>query len=368
MEKIESEVVIIGAGVLGLALASKLAKETSVVLVERHPRFGQEISSRNSEVVHSGIYYPQDSLKTQLCISGREKLYTYCVNNAIPCRPLGKLLVASDAIEIASLEKIAAHCKNITVPFERLSSLQVQNLEPSLKVEEALLFPRSGIVDSHQLMGSLERKARDAGALLAYQHEVRNIYRNRQGWELLVGTPGGEIVVASRLMINAAGLAAAELSNLALKTDHYQHRYCRGRYFFLSSKFNNLFHHLVYPVPPKDGLGVHITLDMAGELRLGPDVDWAKDHRYAKHESLYDCDWEQLKPAFVSAASRYAIGITPNDLRPAQIGIRPKLFLGGNPYPDFLIENHEGFIHCLGIESPGLTAALAISDHLGTLL
>jgi 2-hydroxyglutarate dehydrogenase len=363
-ERLETDVVVIGAGVIGLAVADKLATGHSVILVDAHHKFGQETSSRNSEVIHSGIHYPLNSKKTTWCIRGRDLLYDFCKSYSVPHAQTGKLVVATLKDEVAYLEKLAAHCTEIGVPFERWTGAAVSAKEPLVKVEEALYFPITGIVDSHAYMAALERFFIESGGISAYRHRVRYLRRDGQRWLVTAESPSGEIEIAASWVVNAAGLASAELSNRALNTRRYQHRFCRGRYFALSGKYQSRFNHLIYPVPPKDGLGIHVTIDMAGQARLGPDVDWCNEVEYDSVATLYNCDWGGIVNEFAAAARRYCPSIEPSHLAPALVGVRPKLFVDKKPFPDFVVESHQNFIHCLGIESPGLTASLAISDEV----
>lgn len=368
MEVIESDILIIGGGVIGLAIAAKLVDRGQVVLAETHVKFGQEISSRNSEVIHSGIYYPPGSLKTKWCIEGRERLYQFCDQYHVPAKRTGKIVVATHSEEDGYLDKLAAHATRLGVPHERVTGSWVKEREPLVKATSGVWLPETGIVDSHELMARLEAIAAGQGALLAYGHRVEAIDKTARGWETQLLTGQSRLKVTSGVVVNAAGLGAAELTRQALGITRYEHRFCRGRYFSLSGRYRGAFQRLIYPVPQKDGLGVHVTLDLDGAARLGPDVDWATDHRYSESQSLYDCDWDALRDGFVAAAQRYCPAIRPDEAQPGLIGIRPKLFIDGKSSPDFLVEKHRGFVHCLGIESPGLTSSLAIADHVASLL
>ena len=363
---VPSEVLVIGAGVIGLAAASELASHAAVVVLDRYPKFGQETSSRNSEVVHSGIHYPPASFKTRWCIEGREALYAYCRDRGIPHAKIGKFVVATTPSETEYLTKLAAHCKSLQVPCEPVTGARISQSEPLVRAEAGLFFPETGIVDSHVFMASLERAITEKEGVIAYRSTVTGISRTPNGWRVETEGAGGNLAVEARIVVNAAGLAAAELTNLALSTSRYEHRLCRGRYFAVPG-YTRKFKHLVYPVPRKDGLGVHVTLDMGGNVRLGPDVDWCEGVGYREHTRLYDCDWEGLLPAFLASVRAYCPGIPEGALTPGLIGIRPKLFIDGKARPDFLVENHQGWIHCLGIESPGLTSALAIAKKVSEL-
>lgn len=358
-ERIQCDRVILGAGVIGLAVAARVG-DGQTILVEAHDGFGRETSSRNSEVIHSGIHYPLDSWKTRLCLEGQNQLYEFCDRHQVPYRRCGKLILASEG-EGDRLETIAAHAQTLGVKFERWSAARVAEAEPLLAPMGGLLFPRTGIIDSHSFMAALEAIARQRETSLVYRHRVTGISRAAGEWILSVDSPDGEIEIQAPVVVNAAGLAAASLSNQALGGTRYEHRYCRGRYFNLSGKYRHRFEKLVYPVPQKDGLGVHTTFDLEGYARLGPDVDWSPTLHY-------DCDWEKLRDPFATSARRLVPGVARDELQPGTIGIRPKLFQNGAATPDFLIEANQGWVHCLGIESPGLTSALAIADRVGDLV
>jgi len=367
-DEIHTETVVVGAGVVGLAVTARLAKKHEVILLESHAQFGQETSSRNSEVIHSGIYYPSHSEKTKLCVRGRDLLYAFCREWQIPHRACGKIVLANEAGELDRLEGLAKHATEVGVPFERWTTAQVRAAEPLVLAREGRFFPLSGIVDSHAFMAALERQALAAGAHLAYRHSVEAIERAGADWKIRWQSPEGKGCATAPRIINAAGLAAADLSGLALGTSRYEHRYCRGRYFGLKPTYRNQFRHLIYPLPEKDGLGVHVTVDMAGQARLGPDTDWCATSSFRDRAQYYDCDWEKERPKFLSLVRRYCPGIQAEDLVPGLVGIRPKLFVDGEPHPDFLLENLGGYIHCLGIESPGLTAALALAEKVEAIL
>lgn len=360
-ETLTTQVLVIGAGVVGLAVAAELSKNQEVILAEQYPQFGRETSSRNSEVIHSGIYYPKDSLKTRSCIEGRKLLYEYCEKNQVPYRKCGKFVVATSLFEEEYLEKLFTHSKELGVPVEKVSKSFIEKKEPLIQVATGLFFPETGIIDSHQLMQKLEDEFKRNGGTTAYRHQVVEIGKSGK-WITGLKAPEENLTVESDIVVNCTGLNGAELSNRVLRTKKYSHRFCRGRYFSLAQKYQNKFQHLIYPVPVKDGLGVHVTIDTAGFARLGPDVDWCHPEKnYSEVSTLYDCDWEALRRPFAEAAKKYFPTLEEKEVSPGLIGIRPKLFLHGEARPDFLIENHDGFIHCLGIESPGLTAALSLA-------
>ncbi len=367
-ETLKTEVIVIGAGAVGLALAHRLSARNRVVVIEKNVKFGQETSSRNSEVVHSGIYYPANSRKTEWCIRGRELLYSFCEQFKVPFLKCGKYVVATQSSDSDYLEQLKNHCDSLGIPNSYVSQTELKNREPMVNAREGLFFSESGIVDSHSMMSRLEQLSLHQNTVFAYGHRLSKIQKNSIGWEVTLQTSEGLEKIQSEIVINAAGLGAAQISNETLHLNRYEHRFCRGRYLNLSSKFLNAFKSLVYPTPLKDGLGVHVTRDLAGMVRLGPDVDWLTQSNYEKVDALYDCDWESLKPEFLIAAQRYLPSLSLGDLSPGLIGLRPKLFVDQIPNLDFLMENHEGFIHLLGIESPGLTSAMAIAEAVENLL
>lgn len=367
----EFDVGIIGTGLTGLACAYVLANRgLSVVLLERHRKFGQETSSRNSEVIHSGIYYPAGSAKTALCIAGRKALYDFCARHHVPCRKTGKFVVATTQQDEAYLEKLSSHARELGVSVEKRTGPQVKKVEPLVEARSALWFAESGIVDCHQLMERLLQLAESAGAVVAYGHKVVQAERAAGGaWTMSCELATERLMLTVDRVVNAGGLAAAELSNQALHTKSYEHRYCRGRYLTATGELSKAFKTLVYPVPPKDGLGVHVTVDMNGACRFGPDVDWWTEieRKGEPPAAIYDCDWDAVTTPFLAAIQRYAPSVKAKNLASGFIGVRPKLFIDDKAHPDFLIEQHEGWIHCLGIESPGLTASLAIADTVSKL-
>ncbi len=358
---VECDVLVIGAGVIGLACATRAAERgRQTILIEANAHFGEETSSRNSEVIHSGIYYGTNTNKTRWCVEGRSLLYAYCEKKGISHSRLGKMVVSVNEQETAYLQTLADHCRSLAVPHVFLSKTEAEKREPLLAVREALFFPETGIVDSHQLMAALERDFLSANGMVAYQHRLLNTERRGDTWEVSVQSPAGMLVIRTPRLINAAGLYAARLANQILDTHRFEHRYCRGRYFTLGASYRRKFQHLVYPVPQEHGLGVHVTLDTDGMVRLGPDVDWIEK----LDQSTYTCDWNALSPHFARAAQSYFPSLQESALSPGQIGVRPKLYVDGDAHKDFWLETASGSTHCLGIESPGLTAALAIAQHI----
>ena len=358
----EVEAVVVGAGVIGLAVARALALAgREVIVLERAYTIGFETSSRNSEVIHGGLYYPKDSLKAVACVQGRKRLYAYCAEHGVPHSRLGKLIVATEDAEVPGVEKIAAAAAaNGVHDLEWLSASEAQRLEPELHCVRALLSPSTGIIDSHALMLAYQGDAEAAGAFVVFRAPVLGGAIHADGFELSVG--GDEpTTIGCRVLVNAAGLYAPALARSieGVPTESVPPAYfCRGVYFTLSGK--TPFRRLIYPVPVPGGLGVHITLDLAGQARFGPDVEWIEDVDYAVDPRRGD--------AFYAAVRRYWPGLRDGALQPGYAGIRPKISGPTEPAADFVVQGPEthgvpGLINLYGIESPGLTASLPLADE-----
>jgi L-2-hydroxyglutarate oxidase LhgO len=359
----EVEAVVVGAGVIGLAAARALALAgREVVVLERAYTIGFETSSRNSEVIHGGLYYPRGSLKAASCVEGRERLYAYCAAHGVPHARLGKLIVATEEAEIPGVEKIDAAARaNGVDNLEWLSAAEARRLEPELNCVAALLSPSTGIIDSHALMLAYQGEAEEAGAVVAFRSPVLSGQVRRDGFELEVG--GEEPTkIRCRMLVNAAGLHAPALARAieGIPTESIPPAYfCRGVYFTLSGR--SPFRRLIYPVPVPGGLGVHITLDLAGQARFGPDVEWIEGIDYAVDPRRGD--------AFYAAVRRYWPGLRDGALQPGYAGIRPKISGPSEPAADFVVQGPEahavpGLVNLYGIESPGLTASLPMADEV----
>jgi L-2-hydroxyglutarate oxidase LhgO len=359
----EVECIVIGAGVIGLAVARALALAGHEVLVlDRAWTIGFETSSRNSEVIHSGIYYPKDSLKATTCVGGRRRLYGYCREHGVAHARLGKIIVASDEAEIPALEKIAAAARaNGVDDVERLDAAEARRLEPELHCVAALFSPSTGIIDSHGLMLAFLGEAEAAGAMIVLRTPILAGRVRADGFELSTGGDEPDII-RCRYLINAAGLYAPALAQAIqdVPPETIPPAYfCRGVYFTLSGK--TPFRHLVYPVPPPGGLGVHITLDLAGQARFGPDVEWIPSVDYTVNPERGE--------AFYAAVRRYWPGLRDGALQPGYAGIRPKISGPTEPAADFVVQGPSthgvpGLVNLYGIESPGLTASLALADEV----
>ena len=361
------DAVVIGAGVVGLAVARALALGgREVIVLERRTRVGEETSSRNSGVIHAGIHYPPNSLKARLCIRGKELLYAYCREKSIGHRRCGKLIVALNEAQHAGLEAIRARGLNSGVDdLTVLNPAAAAALEPEVRCTSALLSPSTGIIDSHGLMtalqGDLERAGGDVGRLCEF---VRGRVE-RRGFRLEIRSAGEPVRVNAETLVNAAGLYAAEVAgNIAgLEPRHIPRiRYAKGNYFVYRGR--HPFRRLVYPLPEPGGLGVHVTLDLSGQARFGPDVQWVDAPEYAVDESRLG--------RFFEAVRAYWPGVNRDRLAPGYAGVRPKLVGPGEPAGDFVIQGPEvhripGLVNLYGIESPGLTAALAIAERVAEL-
>jgi L-2-hydroxyglutarate oxidase LhgO len=356
------EVAVIGAGVVGLAVARELAQRgREVVVIEAAGAIGTGISSRNSEVIHAGLYYPVGSLKARLCVRGRQLMYGYCEARGVAHRRCGKLVVATRVADVARLQALAANgAANGVDDLQLLGRAETLALEPTLNAAAALLSPSSGIVDSHALMTSLLADAEHAGATLALASPVTGGMRDGDGWRLRVG---GDFELGARCVINAAGLFAARVAE-SLGTPAPPLRFARGHYFSLAGRAP--FSRLIYPLPVDGGLGVHLTLDLGGQARFGPDVQWLPDTEPAMLDYAVD---PALAPAFEAEVRGYWPALPPGALQPAYSGIRPKLTGPGEPAADFRIDSTTpGLVQLFGIESPGLTASLALAEHVAALL
>ena len=361
MEKLDA--VVIGAGVVGLAVARALALAgREVVILEGEDAIGTHTSSRNSEVIHAGIYYPKGSLKAITCVEGKNLLYEYCVAHGVPHRRSGKLIVASDEHQLGELQGIQnkAHANGVT-DVVWMTREQALALEPELTCIAALYSPSTGIIDSHALMLAYLGDAEARGAMLALKSPLERAEVSSDGFVLYVE---GSDPVATRFLINSAGLRAP---TVAKKMEGYRVElaprefYAKGNYYSLARR--SPFSRLVYPVPEPGGLGVHVTLDLAGQARFGPDVEWVD--RIGRKED-YAVDPRRAE-RFYAAIRRYWPGLPDHALLPGYSGIRPKTAGPGEPAPDFHLQGPKehgvpGLVHLFGIESPGLTASLSLAD------
>ena len=357
--------VVVGAGVIGLAIGRTLALAgREVMVLEAESRIGMHSSSRNSEVIHAGIYYAEESLKARFCVQGKDMLYRYCEAHHVAHKRIGKLIVAADRDDIEKLQAIARQAQRNGVDDLRfLDESEVNELEPAVICHGAQLSPSTGIVDTHELMTAFEAELEANGGAVVLNSQVSNLHVIAGGLQF---DSGGQTFVCNEL-VNAAGLWAQELvakSRSNSRPKALPRRYlAKGHYFAYQGE--SPFEHLIYPVPSAGGLGIHATNDLGGAVRFGPNVSWVD-------EIDYDFD-EGLKPDFVEAIRRYFPGLDEEKLVPAYTGIRPKISGPGEPPADFMIQDEKdhgvpGLVNLFGIESPGLTASLAIGEYVSDLL
>lgn len=365
----EANITIIGAGIVGLAIAAELsARHENIIVLEQHHSFGQETSSRNSEVIHAGIYYPHDSLKAKLCVEGAERIYTICKNHSIPHKKIGKLIAATTQPEIPILEGLLVNARrNSAKNFVLLDKQEVRKKEPRVLAEAALYSPETGIVDSHALMKFFSDQATANGVLFAYNSAVNTLIKNPGGY--IVGLQQDDYAFRSKVVINCAGLHAdriAEMAGIDIQKHDYGLKYCKASYFSYTKP--SPVSMLIYPVPHENlvGLGVHSILDLGGALRFGPDseyIDRVLDYRVDAGK----------KAQFYDGASKMISGLDVDAFVPGMAGIRPKLQGPGEKARDFIIREEAdkglpGLINLIGIESPGLTSAPAIASMVAGLV
>jgi L-2-hydroxyglutarate oxidase LhgO len=360
----EIDITIVGAGVVGLAVAYELSEDyKDIVILEKNNSFGQETSSRNSEVIHAGIYYPRDSLKTKTCIEGKVLLYEFCRKYNINHRRIEKLIVAIDGDEIQDIENLYKKGKANGVDDLRIISRdEVKKIEPDVESKGAVYSPSTGILDTHQFMKNLAWKLNDRGGQIAYETELIGIDKVKDGFKVrAINKREGEFYLQTRLLINCAGLNSDRVALMAgIEDKDYHIKYCKGDYFRVSSAKAKHINRLIYPVPKEKraGLGIHATLDLSGSLRLGPDDEYV-DKIY------YDIAPEKAK-VFYESVCRFLPFIELKDLSADTAGVRPKLQGPDDDFRDFLIKEESdkglyGLINLVGIESPGLTASLSIA-------
>ena len=361
MDKVDC--VVVGAGVVGLAVARRLAQAgREVILLEAAEGIGTVTSSRNSEVIHAGIYYPAGSLMARMCVAGKRALYAYCREHGIPHRNCGKLIVATTPKETSRLQSIRAHAEaNGVNDLQTLSGDAARALEPALNCDAALLSPSTGIIDSHAFMLALQGDAENAGAVPVFFSPVIGGRAVRGGVEIDVG--GSEpMSLWCRLLVNSTGLHAPGLASrfVGMPRDRVPDAYfAKGNYFTLSGR--SPFSRLIYPVPVPGGLGVHLTIDLGGQARFGPDVQWIDTIDYTVDPTRAD--------SFYAAVRKYWPDLKDGALQPGYSGIRPKIVPRGAPAQDFVVQGPQthgvpGLINLFGIESPGLTASMSLADHV----
>lgn len=371
------ETIVVGAGVIGLATARALLRHGQEVMVlERNDRIGAETSARNSEVVHAGLYYPPGSLRARLCVQGKAQLYEFCRDNGVATNRCGKLLVATSDAEVAKLDAIAATARrNGVEDVVRLTQSEAHAMEPELHCVAALLSPSTGVLDSHGLISALEGHVTTAGGSVVLNTAATSLSRTDEGTFIVETASGGEtMALSARRLVLAAGLGGTDLAHTLFPPERSPGSGYRppltypakGHYFTLAGKAP--FRRLVYPMPDGAWLGVHLTLDIGGQAKFGPDLTWVSRIDYA----FEDQDGARAA-AFYREIRRYWPGLPDGALQPGYTGIRPKIYAEGEPAADFAIDGPErhgiaGLIALHGIESPGLTSALAIADEVAMRL
>jgi len=370
MEKVA--ITIVGAGVVGLAVAAELSgKYSDVVLIEKEEGFGRGASSRNSEVIHASIYYPRNSLKGALCLRGNELIYKICLENSIPNRNSGKLIIANTKQECENLpELLKTALSNGAKGVRIVERQEIRDIEPRVEALKAIYCPTSGVVDSHELMRHFEATAVINGATVLYNSELSGIKHTGDGYILTIGDNLGNVYeVLSKIVINAAGLYSgkvAEMAGIDADKAGYRINYHKGVYFRASRQLDKYPEVLIYPVPPESGsVGIHTTPDLYGGMRLGPHFFWADSIDYSVDDSLHKFFYESVK--------KYLPFIEFDDIAPDSSGIMSTIRRDGEPIKDFVIQNESGrglngLINLIGIDSPGLTASPAIAEYVGTMV
>ena len=365
-----TEIVIIGAGSVGLAIARRLSTTgKKIVLLERHNTFGQDTSTRNSEVIHGGMYYPTGSLKARLCVDGNRMLYKLCSVHNIPHRKTGKLIIANTEDERQNIEEIYHQGKINRVPHLRMIEEQeIKRLEPNIRAKWALLSPESGILDATELMRFFEREALANDVTIQYNHEVIGLEKLKDSYKVMVRRDNGKIEeIISDVVINAAGLYADQIAamlGIDIVTSGYRIYWVKGEYFDVNKRHSGKMRHLIYPTPTPVSLGIHVRLWLDGSFALGPNALYVD-------EINYDVDPTHLDN-FFSDAKEYLPFLEKSDLTPGVAGVRAKLQAKGEPARDFVIQNEvdkglPGFINLVGIDSPALTACAAIAEEVAEI-
>ena len=368
----QADITIIGAGVVGLATAAQVTNgNREVYLLEKNETFGMETSSRNSGVVHAGIYYPEGSLKARMCVAGNRMLYELCSACGIAHKRVGKLIVASTEEEIGELERLLGQGqRNGAHGLRILSAREMKELEPNVEGHAAILSPSSGVVDPHALMRHFVVRVQEKGGRIAYRSKVVGIEKAAGGYRVAVEESSGRFSFFTRVLINCAGLQAdrvAESAGIDIAEAGYEQHYCKGEYFSVSSTRSGLVNMLIYPLPPPrlTGVGTHLTVDVEGRMMLGPSVEYVDCIDYTVDP--------QHRQIFYDSVRRFLPFIQYDDLEPEMAGVRPKLQKFGEDVKDFVVRDESdrglpGFINLIGIESPGLTAAPAIAEYVAGLV
>ncbi len=375
LSSMDTDVVVVGGGAVGLAIAAEVARGgRQVALIERHGGFGYETSSHNSGVIHAGIYYPTGSLKHELCIEGNALLYAWCEAHGVRAHRTGKLIIAVDDDERAALDEVAERARENGVPgIERIDDVKrLREMEPEVRCVEALFSATTGVLDQAAYMASLAQSLSTHSGWIALKHTVMAAERAGGGFALRVLEPeGDEMSLTCAVLVNSGGLGAPAIASMlgypldgGAGVPVMRQSVNKGRYYdIVTAEKARAIRRLIYPVPEhaKGGLGVHITIDVDGGVHLGPDTEWLGEDAPLD----YRAD-DVRRAAFHAAASRYLPFLDPDDLAPGQVGYRPKLQTPGGPMADFLIWHDRGYVHLGGIESPGLTSSLAIARRVAS--
>ena len=364
-------ITVIGAGVAGLAVAAQLSeKRKNIYVLEKNERYGLEASSRNSEVIHAGIYYPHESLKARLCLEGNRLIYELCEKHDIPHRRITKMIVATNKEEVETLERIYENGINNQVPLELITNDRAKFLEPNVNSYAAIYSPTSGILSAHGLMDYLYHRSMENEVTFQLRCEVVGLEKSSGGFRLTIQEPDGLSSFNSEIVVNAAGLQSDRIASLAgidIDKAKYRLHYSKGTYFSATRRKSNVISRLVYPIPHKEGLGIHAIIDLGGRLRFGPDTEYLPDRKID-----YKVD-ESKRAKFAEAIRKLIPAIEPEDLEPDISGIRAKVQKKGEPPRDFVVVNEkernlEGLINLVGMDSPGLTCAPAIARYVEELL
>lgn len=367
----DAAVTIIGGGAVGLAVAAELARTYApVYLLERNSRYGQETSSRNSEVIHGGIYYPEGSLKARLCVEGNRLLYQICRTHAIPHRQITKLIVATRKEDLGELERLERLGRSNGVELRMLTARETSSLEPSVPSVGALFSPSTGIISAHDLMDHFASSFRSAGGEIQTRCEVVGLEKSGSQFTLTIREGERTSVFTSERVVNAAGLESDDIASLAgidIDASRYRLHWCKGSYFSLPGSMRGRLTRLVYPVPSRESLGVHAVLDLGGRLKFGPDIEYLPERR-----AEYTVD-PGKRHGFAQSIRALLPFVRDEDLTPDMSGIRPKLQAPGEPARDFVIRHEtdrglQGLVNLIGIDSPGLTASPAIARHVAALM
>ncbi len=365
-----ADITIIGAGVIGLAIASELSKRGGdIFVIEKNETYGQEQSSRNSEVIHAGIYYDKDSLKTRLCLEGNRLLYELCKETGIAYHECGKIIVATNDLEDEELEKLYNKSVENGAPVKMLTREEISELEPNLQGTSAFFSATTGIIDSHALLRYLHGQAVTGGVQMVFKTEVTGIEKVSDGYNIRVREPSGESEFKSRLVINCAGLYSdriAGMTGIDIDEADYRIKWCKGEFYSVSGGKNKMVNRLIYPVPMTISIGVHVCLDVDWRMRLGPLFYYVDEHDYSIDDSK--------RADFTESSMMEALPcLEPGDLEPESSCVMAMLQGKGEPFRDFVIKHENdrglpGFINLVGIETPGLTSSLAIGKYVSRMV